>query len=62
MKIADKPCVKCGWKFKTFHICLDASKEDLERVEDGRTRDSNGKIDKKVVREQLKDYRLPGAN
>jgi DNA-directed RNA polymerase specialized sigma24 family protein len=29
-----KPCGRCGWKFKTFHICLDRPLHIMRRVEE----------------------------
>ena len=40
----DKPCDKCGWRFKTTHICLDLPDAIMERIEDGRERDVNGQV------------------
>ena len=44
VKPAKQPCERCGWKWPNFHICLNLPKEVMERVEDGRVRDSNGRI------------------
>lgn len=34
-KYAKVPCGRCGWKYETFHICLDLPPEVMQRVEDG---------------------------
>ena len=28
------PCARCGWKFKSFHICLDLPPEIMKKVEE----------------------------
>ncbi len=33
--VAEMPCQECGWKFKTFHICLGLPHHIMKRVEDG---------------------------
>lgn len=38
------PCTKCGWRYPGFHICLDLPKSVMKKVEDGKDRDSNGRI------------------
>lgn len=26
--LADSPCTQCGWKFKSFHVCVDLSGDE----------------------------------
>lgn len=38
VKYADKSCERCGWKFATFHICLDLPLHVMRRVEDAQVK------------------------
>jgi hypothetical protein len=29
-----EPCARCGWKFDTFHVCLDLPPEVMRKVEE----------------------------
>lgn len=30
--LADKPCTRCGWKFKGFHICIENPSTTVEAM------------------------------
>lgn len=44
MKILDKPCPDCGWRYPGFHICLGLPQKLMQQVEDGYDRDTNGEM------------------
>jgi DNA-directed RNA polymerase specialized sigma24 family protein len=68
VKMRDKPCEKCGWKYPSYHLCLSLPETEMRRVGDlkpARVRKATGKTsesDDQVSNVRLRDAQFKERN